>query len=168
MGYSIIMTPIMRVSTPAVALLTALVVQVPMAQSSNASNIKVQAGSVVKTVKTINTVSMIKPYGPIKGIKPSAWTGKYYFPKWELVRRCIVKRESEGLYYVVERNSFASGAYQFMPFWGRILAKKIGHPELANTSIRYWSRVNQDHAFWVIWNNGKGRGNWSGGRYRCF
>ena len=164
------MTPLMRVIAPAIALLTALVVQVPMAQSSNASNVVVSAGSSVKIVKTTPTIKMIRPLGPIKGIKPSAWTGKYYYPKWELVRRCIVKRESEGQYNVVSHISSSAGAYQFIRFWKPILAKKLGKPHLAYVPINHWSRVDQDHAFWIVWNNGKGRSNWgpAGARYNCF
>lgn len=164
------MTPFMRVITPAVALLMALVVQVPTAQSSNASNVVVSKGSIVKSVKTTSTIHMIKPLGPINGMKPSAWRGKYYYPKWELVRRCIVKRESEGEYYVVSHISSSAGAYQFIKFWRPILARMMGKPHLANVPINHWSRVDQDHAFWIIWNNGKGKSNWgpAGARYDCF
>jgi len=164
------MTPLMRVIAPAVALLAALVVQVPTAQSSNASNVVVQTGSVVKTVKITPTTKMIRPLGPVNGIRPSAWTGKYYYPKWELVRRCIVKRESEGQYDVVSHVSSSAGAYQFIKFWRSILAHRLGKPYLANIPINHWSRVDQDHAFWIIWNNGKGRSNWgpAGARYNCF
>ena len=164
------MTPLMRVIAPVVALLAAFAVQVPTAHSSNASNVVVSAGSVVKTVKITPTRSMIRPLGPVNGMRPSAWTGKYYYPKWELVRRCIVKRESEGQYYVVSHISSSAGAYQFIKFWRPILAHLLGKPYLANIPINHWSRVDQDHAFWIIWNNGKGRSNWgpAGARYNCF
>jgi hypothetical protein len=164
------MTSLMRVITPVIALLAALVVQVPVAQSSNASNVVVSAGSTVKTVKITPTARMIRPLGPVNGMRPSAWTGKYYYSKWELVRRCIVKRESEGQYSVVSHVSSSAGAYQFIKFWRPILAHLLGKPYLANIPINHWSRVDQDHAFWTIWNNGKGRSNWgpAGARYNCF
>lgn len=129
--------------------------------------------------KTVQKAQKRTPQKPVKkavavsrpsavGIRASAWTGKGYSPRWENVRKCIVKRESEGQYGVINKGSGAMGAYQFMPNWNNGLAYMIGKPKLRNVPINQWSRVDQDHGFWVAWNNGAGAKHWSGGRYNCW
>ena len=99
----------------------------------------------------------------IDGILPSAYVGPYYDARYEAYRRCVVKRESEGKYYVVERNSGAAGAYQFMPAWTHTIQQWTGHYVL----IRKMTRYEQDYAFWRVFNHGKGARNWAGGRWYC-
>lgn len=101
------------------------------------------------------------------GVRSSAYVGKYYNPRYEKVRRCIVKRESEGYYRVVNRSSGAAGAYQFMRRTGAYVARKMGRPDLASRPANTWTRFEQDKAFWVLWNHGKGRSHWAGGRWHC-
>lgn len=104
-----------------------------------------------------------------RGVQSSAWQGKGYSPRWENVRKCIVHRESRGVYTAKNRHSSAMGAYQFLDrSWRKPLAKKIHKTELRSVPIRKWSRVDQDRAFWQVWNNGKGRSHWKGGSYRCW
>lgn len=98
----------------------------------------------------------------IVGVQTSAWKGRGYDPRWENVRKCIVHRESRGNYGAKNRYSSAMGAYQFLDrLWRAPLSRKLNKPKLAHVPIRYWSRLDQDKAFWLVWNNGKGRSNWS-------
>lgn len=101
------------------------------------------------------------------GVRPSAYIGKYYDARYEGVRKCIVKRESEGYYRVVNRSSGAAGAYQFMRRTGAYVARKMGRPDLAGRPANTWTRFEQDKAFWVLWNHGHGRSHWAGGRWHC-
>jgi hypothetical protein len=98
----------------------------------------------------------------VVGVRASAWTGRGYDPRWENVRKCIVHRESRGNYGAKNRHSSAQGAYQFLDkFWRVPLSEKLNKPRLADAPIRTWSRVDQDRAFWLIWNHGKGKRNWA-------
>lgn len=101
------------------------------------------------------------------GVMPSLYTGKYYNARYEKIRRCIVKRESMGYYAVVNRRSGAAGAYQFLRGTSNYVARKMGRNDLVGKSANRWNRLEQDQAFWTLWNNGKGRGHWAGGRYHC-
>lgn len=109
------------------------------------------------------------PKWKTKGIRPSTWKGKGYDPRWENVRKCIVKRESHGVYTVKNRYSSAMGAYQFLDkSWRVPLAKKLKKNNLKHVPIRRWSVFDQDHAFWVAFNHGKGKRHWRGGSYQCW
>ena len=99
-------------------------------------------------------------------IKPSLYTGPMYHARWELTRRCIVWRESNGNYRVRNKEG-AAGAYQFMPEWQRRLAKMIGNVKLAHKQIQTWPKYWQDKAFWYLWKNGKGKWNWTLPRRSC-
>lgn len=71
----------------------------------------------------------------------------------ETVRRCIVHRESRGLYHVVNPSSGASGGYQFLD---RTFHAVTGLPGKASD---YPKKV-QDRAFYKLFANGKGRHHW--------
>jgi murein L,D-transpeptidase YcbB/YkuD len=94
------------------------------------------------------------------GIADSAYTGAYYNPAYESTRKCIVKKESGGNYGIVSSNGLYHGAYQFSRPTGDATAQKMGRPDLVGTPVSSWSRYDQDQAFWTLWNNGAGRGNW--------
>lgn len=67
-----------------------------------------------------------------------AWkkvTVTYYDARYEPFRKCVVKRESEGIPTVVNRSSHAQGLYQFMPSWTRTLAHVLHRPA---TPIHTW------------------------------
>lgn len=101
------------------------------------------------------------------GVRSSAYVGRYYNARYEGVRKCIVKRESEGYYRVVNRSSGAAGAYQFMLGTSNAAARRMGRPDLVGRRANTWTRFEQDKAFWVMWNHGRGRGHWAGGRWHC-
>lgn len=94
------------------------------------------------------------------GIRSSAYIGKYYSPRHEGTRKCIVRKESHGNYRVVSRGGTYRGAYQFNPHLARATAKRMGRSDLVNKPFNHWRRFDQDKAFWTVWNHGKGRGNW--------
>jgi len=94
------------------------------------------------------------------GIRSSAYIGRYYSPRHERTRKCIVRRESHGNYRIASRSGRYKGAYQFNAHLARSTAKKMGRPDLVNKPINRWSRFEQDKAFWTVWNHGRGRGHW--------
>lgn len=100
-------------------------------------------------------------------VPSSAYRGKFYNPRYENIRKCIVHRESRGHYGVVNRYSGAAGAYQFMGPLRRFAAKKMGRPDLAGIPANRWSRYNQDRAFYTVVRY-EGLKHWRGGNIRCF
>jgi hypothetical protein len=94
------------------------------------------------------------------GIRSSAYIGKYYSPRHESTRKCIVRRESHGNYRIVSRGGSYRGAYQFNAHLARATAKRMGRSDLVRKPFNHWSRFDQDKAFWTVWNHGRGRGNW--------
>lgn len=179
---------IMRVVAPVVALLVLLFgTQVPAAQGGVSNNVR--STVVASTTLTSNTKPVSKPLTAaqkraihirhlealakrhkyvikayrISGIKASAYRGRYYDPRFETFRKCVIKRESEGNYWSVEHSSHAGGAYQFMPSW----TKTIQHWTGEYVPIWWMDRYAQDYAFWRALNHGKGIGNWAGGRWHC-
>jgi hypothetical protein len=96
----------------------------------------------------------------MRGIRSSAYVGKYYSPRHEGTRKCIVRKESGGNYGIKSRTGKYRGAYQFNANLARATAKKMGRGDLVNKPINQWSRFDQDKAFWTVWNRGNGRGHW--------
>lgn len=96
----------------------------------------------------------------LTGVRPSAYIGKYFNPRYERTRKCIVRKESGGNYRIASRTGKYQGAYQFGSPLARAAAIKMGRKDLVGKPIRTWSRFDQDKAFWVIWNNGKGASHW--------
>jgi hypothetical protein len=94
------------------------------------------------------------------GVRPSAYIGRYYTPRHERTRRCIVRKESGGNYRIASWSGYYRGAYQFNPSLARATARQMGNPGLAGRPMNTWSRFHQDKAFWTVWNRGKGRGHW--------
>ena len=119
------------------------------------------------------------------GVKDSAYTGRYYNPRYEAKRKCIVKRESNGHYFSTNRRGGYFGAYQMTAplatgagwmmraelrsLYGFEVGTKIAR-ELRATPAHKWHRFYQDMAFWTIANwrgNGTGLKHWRGGRFHC-
>ena len=96
----------------------------------------------------------------LTGVRPSAYIGKYYRTRSEGTRRCIVRRESGGNYRIASASGRYRGAYQFNASLARATAKRMGRSDLARRPMNRWSRFEQDKAFWIVWNNGRGAGNW--------
>lgn len=108
------------------------------------------------------------------GIHQSLYTGKWYSPRHDDFRRCILHRESRGDYRAANSRSSARGAYQFLDrqwrdglVWMMIKEEKRtdGHRlreirSLFDKPIHHWNRYYQDRAFWTAFRKGDGAHHW--------
>lgn len=108
------------------------------------------------------------------GIFPSLYQGKWFSPKHDSFRRCIMQRESRGNYKAANRTSSARGAYQFLDsqwrdglVWMMIKEERKTNGslipelrELFDRPIHKWSRYYQDRAFWTAFRFGDGAHHW--------
>jgi len=115
------------------------------------------------------------------GFMKSLYRGKWYMPKKEAVRKCIIDRESNFHYEAVSRGGIYRGAYQMNralavgASWmmQREVRKEMGSEGLAlvralrTTKTQKWNRYWQDRAFWTIWRKGDGRRHWGVGATMC-
>jgi hypothetical protein len=121
----------------------------------------------------------------MRGVEPSLYRGTFYRSTIEAKRKCIVDRESEGHYDVVNPSGAYRGAYQVSAQLARgatwmmlkehkkLMGSKTAKQTLAqlrtkpmNTWPRYW----QDAAFHTVANwehTGSGIAHWGGGRWHC-
>jgi hypothetical protein len=114
------------------------------------------------------------------GYLPSLYQGKWYMPRKESIRRCILSRESHANYRVVGAGTYF-GAYQMSRGLAvgatYIMQKEVRH-EMGIEGVRIvralrkvnpnaWNRYWQDRAFWTIWHHGAGKGHWGGGAHSC-
>ena len=121
----------------------------------------------------------------MRGVEPSMYRGKYFNAKAEEKRLCIVKRESEGEYDVINPTGSYFGAYQvsrplargvtFMmlpehkKLMGTAKAKEV-LAKLRSKPMNTWPRYWQDAAFHTIINwegTLSGASHWAGGRWTC-
>ena len=95
---------------------------------------------------------------------------KYQDNRYEKFRRCVVKRESEGIPTVVSHDGhFAQGLYQFEPrWWDHYLRTKLllASTPYAHKPIYLWPADVQTAGFWLVlykysWTP------WAGGRWDC-
>lgn len=117
----------------------------------------------------------------MRGVMKSLYRGKWFMPKKEKKRRCIIKRESHGNYRAVSAKGIYRGAYQMNRRLAvgatyqmqREVAKEMGPRAAAEVAklrkipTQNWNRYWQDRAFWTIWKKGKGAFHWRGGARRC-
>lgn len=117
----------------------------------------------------------------MKGYEVSLYQGKWYMPKKEDRRRCIMDREANNNYRAVSAGGKYRGAYQM----NRKLAIGATHmmlsevrrelgdqavqvlKQLRKIPTQQWNRYWQDRAFWTIWRKGKGAFHWRGGAWGC-
>ncbi|HAN72199.1 MAG TPA: hypothetical protein DCQ36_11525 [Actinobacteria bacterium] len=121
----------------------------------------------------------------LRGIERSLYRGRFFRPVAEERRLCIVKRESEGYYDVVNPGGNYFGAYQVSralakgatymmakehkALMGASEAKKV-LADLRATPMHRWPRYWQDAAFHTIMNwerTMSGAAHWAGGRWHC-
>jgi hypothetical protein len=86
----------------------------------------------------------------------------------ERVRRCILDRETGGDYEAVDPTRTLFGAYQFQQRTADTAARRMHRPDLVGVPANQWPPEDQDAAFYLIYNRGKGRTHWFGGRIPCF
>jgi hypothetical protein len=140
---------------------------------------------VVRQAKFAHFTLRSKDTRDMRGVEPSLYRGKYYRSAIEADRKCIVDRESEGHYDVVNPSGAYRGAYQVSAQLARgatwmmlkehkqLMGSKAAKQTLAklrtkpmNTWPRYW----QDAAFHTVANwehTGSGIAHWAGGRWHC-
>ena len=120
--------------------------------------------------------------GDARGRMPSLYTGRWFVPKAEKTRLCIVNREADDNYRAVSRGGHWRGAYQMnrglalgaLSAMRDEVRREMGAAGveildgLRKKPTQAWNRYWQDRAFWTIWRGGKGRSHWSGGAWGCF
>lgn len=117
----------------------------------------------------------------VNGFMKSLYQGKWYMPKKEAVRRCIIDRESNFHYKAVSRGGIYRGAYQMNRALARGVSwmmqkemrKEMGAEgvklakALRSTKTHLWNRYMQDRAFWRVWALGEGSRHWGAGARMC-
>ena len=117
----------------------------------------------------------------LRGVRDSLYQGKWFMPRHEERRQCIMKRESNANYEAVSAAGLYRGAYQMNralaigATWmmQREVRREMGEEglrivrELRDLPPNKWNRYWQDRAFWTIWSHGKGKHHWRGGAYGC-
>ena len=112
------------------------------------------------------------------GYAESLYQGKWYDPKWEDERKCIMDRESNFNYKAANKSSSARGAYQFLDSQWRESLTHMLMPEhkdqkkevrsLRDKPIHKWSRYWQDAAFFTAWRHGEGKHHWHYPGSNCY
>ena len=97
---------------------------------------------------------------------PGLWPGQGEAAV-EKVRQCIIQRESGGDYGIADPTRRWFGAYQFQLGISNLAARRMKRPELIGIPASEWEPADQDAAFYLIYNRGRGRKHWAGGRYPC-
>ncbi len=111
----------------------------------------------------------------LMGWQPSLYQGKWFMPRKEDVRRCILDRESNFNYRAT--SGVYHGAYQMSAALGRgatwmmqpEVRREMGEEGVAiletlrKLTPNRWNRYWQDRAFWTIWREGEGARHWHGG-----
>jgi hypothetical protein len=115
------------------------------------------------------------------GYEPSLYLGKWYSPKHEEFRECVMYQESRYNYRAENKTSSAKGAYQFLDNYWRVSLTHMMIPEekksgghrieeirnLRKEPISDWSRYWQDRAFWTAFRHGEGKEHWYIAGSRC-
>lgn len=81
-------------------------------------------------------------------------------PEVESFRLRVVHRESKGNYQVADPKKRYFGAYQFHIKTSNLAARKMNRMDLVNIPANKWAPEDQDGAFYVIFDQGKGKGHW--------
>ena len=155
-----------------------------MTGSARAASVSYQRARVRKAMLHFTTHS--KATRDMRGVEPSLYRGQFFDASKESIRRCIVKRESEGHYDVrggggnryfgayQMSDALADGAtHMMLKEHKKILGKKEARSlmkQLRATPPNAWPRYWQDAAFSTVYNwesPGSGARHWAGGRWHC-
>jgi len=126
---------------------------------------------------TAIAVSPVQVSNQAIGYAVSSYQGKWYSPKWEDVRKCIMYHESRYNYKAKQKESSARGAYQFLDRSWRdglvwMMLDEGGNTKeiksLRDSPINKWNRYYQDRAFFTAWRHGEGKKHWSLQAQRCY
>ena len=149
------------------------------AAAVNFQRVQMQQAMLEFTTRSAETTDM-------RGVEPSLYRGEFFDPAAEDIRRCIVKRESEGQYDVrggggnryygayQMSDALADGAtHMMLKEHKKVLGEKAAKSlmkELRTTPLNQWPRYWQDAAFSTVFNwerPGSGASHWAGGRWHC-
>ena len=155
-----------------------------MTGSARAASITYQRARVRRAMLHFTTHS--KATRDMRGVEPSLYRGRFFDASKESIRRCIVKRESEGQYDVrggggnryfgayQMSDALADGAtHMMLKEHKKILGTKTARSlmkQLRATPPNAWPRYWQDAAFSTVYNwesPGSGARHWAGGRWHC-
>lgn len=117
----------------------------------------------------------------LRGTRDSLYQGKWFMPRHEDRRQCILKRESNANYEAVGAGGMYRGAYQMnrgLAVGATWMMQREVRREMGDEGVRLlrqlrgippnkWNRYWQDRAFWTIWSHGKGKRHWRGGAHNC-
>jgi hypothetical protein len=117
----------------------------------------------------------------LRGVRDSLYQGKWFMPRHEDRRQCIMKRESNGNYEAVSSRGLYRGAYQMnraLAVGATWMMQREVRREMGEEGVRLlqqlrqvppnkWNRYWQDRAFWTVWSYGKGKRHWRGGAHSC-
>ncbi len=155
-----------------------------MTGSARAASVTYQRARVWKAMLRFTTHS--KATSDMRGVEPSLYRGRFFDASKESIRRCIVKRESEGQYDVrggggnryfgayQMSDALADGAtHMMLKEHKKILGTKTARSlmkQLRAMPPNAWPRYWQDAAFSTVYNwesPGSGARHWAGGRWHC-
>ena len=155
-----------------------------MTGSARTASVNYQRARVRKAMLHFTTHS--KATSDMRGVEPSLYRGRFFDSSKESIRRCIVKRESEGHYDVrggggnryfgayQMSDALADGAtHMMLKEHKKILGEKTARylmKQLRATQPNAWPRYWQDAAFSTVYNwesAGSGARHWAGGRWHC-
>jgi hypothetical protein len=86
----------------------------------------------------------------------------------ERARQCLLDREGGSDYQVVDPSHRWFGAYQFQLRTSNAAAQRMHRPDLVGVPANQWAPEDQDAAFYVIFDRGRGKRHWAGGHHPCF
>jgi hypothetical protein len=89
-------------------------------------------------------------------------------PAVERARQCILDREGGSDYQAVDPSHRWFGAYQFHLRTSNFAARKMHRPDLVGVPANQWAPEDQDAAFYLVYDRGRGKRHWAGGNYPCF
>jgi hypothetical protein len=81
-------------------------------------------------------------------------------PEVERFRKRIINRESGGNYRIADRKERWFGAYQFSLQTSNEAARRMRRLDLVGVPANRWADEDQDAAFYLIYNKGRGKQHW--------
>jgi len=108
--------------------------------------------------------AQVRPPDPGTGRRrPREWPGQGD-PQVERARRGILRRESGGNYRAVDPTGTWFGGYQLHLHTSNGVARRMQRPDLVGVPASRWPRADQDAAFYLLYDRGRGRRHWFTGR----
>jgi len=103
------------------------------------------------------------PAAGAQGTATGPWPGQGD-PEVEKFRKRIMWRESGNNYRIADPSRRWFGAYQFAMSASNTAAKRMKRPDLVGKPANQWTPEEQDAAFYVMYDRGKGKRYWRVGK----